>query len=417
AVNAQERRTTLRRSADGMARCVNSGHFPGGICSLGYMVEGEKNEARMAPSTRIIWNEWTAADLMRQIYHWLGVEGWSCRKIADHLNALGVPTAYQHLTPGKARGERQTGLQPKWRAGRIRNMVVLTVYKGLYEYGKRSKDKKRGTWKVQVPRLVSDELWQAAQEALARNKWMPKNTRREHLLTGLVKCGDCGKSYCAGQGRDGISWYRCNGRMQAKKNKEVSPCQAKGIKSTDLENIVWHDIEQWLRDPGELLRELQADSSQEKAAAVAEAERTTLRARLAALEEERKGYIRLNAQQKLDDTGLDEFLSEVAHKKVAVEKRLAELAPPEEDRDVIPDDLLAEIRKRLDAGLSEKDRRDITLLLVKPIIVKTKTEGDKRCCHAEIRYRFSGAVNCDTGSPVFLNRHSRVYSPLSRPTA
>ena len=201
AMAAKERRTFLERSAAGMERIVKNGHFPGGICPLGYEVSGQKNEAHLVPSTRIIWGNWTAADLVVQIYQWLGVDHWSCPHIANHLNALGVPTAYQHFVPGPRRAERKTGLQAKWRAGRIRNMVVLTVYKGLYQYGKRSKKKARELWEVQVPPLVSDELWQAAQEALARNRLIAKNTPHHYLLTGLSKCGDCGKSYCATHGQ------------------------------------------------------------------------------------------------------------------------------------------------------------------------------------------------------------------------
>jgi len=393
AMAARERRTFLERSAAGMERIVKNGRFPGGICPLGYEVVGHQNEARLTPSTRIISREWTAADLVCQIYQWLGVERWSCPKIAKHLNALAVPTAYQHHPPGPRRAERKTGLQAKWRAGRIRNLVTLTVYKGLYQYGKRSK-KKREVWEVEAPRLVSDELWQAAQEALARNRMIAKNTPHHYLLTGLVKCGNCGKSYCATHGRDSIVWWRCNGRMLHRYDLETR-CQSKGVKGTEIETIVWRDIEQWLRNPGELLRELQTELDQGKIAAVEEAERTTLEAKLVSLEQEKKGYHRQNAQGLLGDVELREFLGELVEKKAAIERCLGELKPHEEhEGDVLPDDLLAEIKARLEAGLSEKDRQEIARLLVRRITVITKTEGSRRWCVAEVEYRFpQGAVN------------------------
>ena len=131
AMAAKERRTFLERSAAGIERTVKNGHFPGGIKPLGYEVLGLKNEAHLIPSTKIIWANWTAVDLVVGIYQWLGINHWSCPHIANHLNDLGVPTAYQQLIPGPRRAERGTGLQGKWRAGRIRNLVILTGIKEL----------------------------------------------------------------------------------------------------------------------------------------------------------------------------------------------------------------------------------------------------------------------------------------------
>ncbi len=395
AMAANERRTFLERSAAGMERIVKNGHFPGGICPLGYEVSGQKNEARLVPGTRIIWGKWTAADLVIQIYQWLGIDHWSCPYIANHLNALGVPTAYQQLTPGTRRAERGTGLQAKWRAGRIRNLVILTIYKGIYQYGKRSK-KQHGLWEVQVPRLVSDELWQAAQEALARNRVIAKNTPRHYLLTGLIKCGVCGKSYCAAHGRGNIVWWRCNGRMTSRYDSDTR-CQSKMIKSTEIEPIVWQDIERWLREPGDLLKELEAEQNQCKATADREAERITLMARLVDLEQEKKGYHRQNARGLLADVELQNFLIELAESKSVIEKRLIELMPHESEPESLPFGLLQELRHRLDNGLSEEQRQEIARLLVEQITIRTKMDDGNRRCVAEVEYRFNGAVNYRTG--------------------
>jgi site-specific DNA recombinase len=392
AMAAKERRTFLERSAAGMERIVKNGHFPGGICPLGYEVSGQKNEARIFPSKRIIWGGWTAADLIVQIYQWLGVDGWSCPRIANHLNALGVPTAYQHIAPGERRAERGTGLQAKWRAGRIRNMVVLSVYKGLYRYGKRSK-KQRETWEAKVPRLVDDDLWQAAQEALARNRLIAKNTPRRYLLTGLIKCGDCGKSYCATHGRDEIVWWRCNGKMTTRYDTE-DRCQSKAVKSTEIELLIWQDIERWLRKPGELLKELAAD--QGKGNAMAEAETISLEAQLMKLEQEKRGYHRQNAQGLLSDAELRDYIKEYAEKRAAVERRLSELKPHGEAPEPMPLDLHEELKRRLDADLSEEQRQEIARLLIKSITIRTINEDGNRRCIAEVTYRFSGVVNSCT---------------------
>lgn len=390
AMAAQERRNFLARSAAGMERAVKNGRFPGGICSLGYEVSGQKNEARIFPSKKNIWGNWTAADLVVQIYQWLGVDGWSCPRIANHLNALGVPTAYQHHAAGQRRAERGTGLQAKWRAGRIRNMVVLTVYKGLYQYGKRT-EKNRKIWEVQVPRLVSDELWQAAQEALAHNRLIAKNTTRHYLLTSLIKCGECGKSYCASHGRDNIIWWKCNGRNITRHDSD-NRCQSKMVKSTEIEPIIWRDIERWLREPGDLLKELEAQQDEDQTT-VQEAEKAALQTRLISLEQEKKGYYRQNAQEILPDLELQGFLKELAERKGTIEKRLIELTPREAEPESLPNDLLQELRDRLDNGLSEEQLQEICRLLVKRITIRTNIDNEKRYCVAEVEYRFTGAVN------------------------
>ena len=73
-------------------------------------------------------------------------------------------------------------------------------------------------------------------------------------------------------------------------------CQSKMVKSSEIETIVWQDIERWLRNPGEILNELNVENDWSKAAAVREAELTILRKRLSDLELEKKGYHRQNAQ-------------------------------------------------------------------------------------------------------------------------
>ena len=246
-----------------------------------------------------------------------------------------------------------------------------------------------------MPRLVSDELWQAAQEALARNRLIAKNTPRHYLLTGLIKCGECGKSYCAAHGRDNIVWWRCNGRMTSRYDSD-NRCQSKMVKGTEIETIVWQDIERWLREPGDLIKELEAEQDQGKAAAVQEEERTALKASLTKLEGEKKGYHRQNAQGLLSDAELQDFLKELIESKASIEKRLIELTPYEAEPEKLPFDLLQELRHRLDNGLSEEQRQEIARLLVKQITIRTNIDDEKRHCVAEVTYRFNGAVNYRT---------------------
>ena len=133
-----------RSGAAGTSRAAREGRYCGGIVSLGYVVEGQKQHARLVPSDKIIGPDWTEADLVKKIYQWLAIEGWSCPRIADHLNGLQVPTAYtKDNRKVKKRGQRQQRTQGVWRAGRIRNLVANPVYMGQLQYGRRSTKARR----------------------------------------------------------------------------------------------------------------------------------------------------------------------------------------------------------------------------------------------------------------------------------
>src|SRR5439155_12321419 len=194
---------------DGMAEAARGGRYCGGIVPFGFRVEGRRESARLVPDESIVWADQSAADLVHWLYERLALDGWSCRRIATDLNARGVPTHYERDGRG-IRGKRTQGL---WRAGRIRNLVVNPVYRGELQYGRRTtRAGGREVISARVPRLVSDEVWYAAKEALALNRIKAKNAKRVHLLRSVIRCGICGLSYC-GSFFGKASWYRCNGQL------------------------------------------------------------------------------------------------------------------------------------------------------------------------------------------------------------
>ena len=84
----------LRKSADGMARAAREGRYTGGIVSFGLRVQGQRESAHLVPDETVVWADQTAADVVRWIYERLGIDRWSCRRVAEELNARGVPTHY-----------------------------------------------------------------------------------------------------------------------------------------------------------------------------------------------------------------------------------------------------------------------------------------------------------------------------------
>jgi hypothetical protein len=61
-------------------------------------------------------------------------------------------------------------------------------------------------------------------------------------------------------------------------------------------------------------------------------------------------------------------------------------------------DLLAEIRARLDAGLTDEQRQEIVRLLASVVVQTTIGEDGKKTAKALVTYRFPGVVSTCTAT-------------------
>lgn len=142
-----ERDNIVERSIAGTNRRAKEGQWLGGIVPYGYQVVGKKKDAKLVVSEKAVTDQsMSDADVVRMIYRNLADRGESCVKIADELNALGIPPAYirdnRQLQVTGTGGKRKVNTAGIWRPSRIRNLVVSSVYKGLHTYGKRTKKPK-----------------------------------------------------------------------------------------------------------------------------------------------------------------------------------------------------------------------------------------------------------------------------------
>jgi hypothetical protein len=149
--------------------------------------------------------------------------------------------------------------------------------------------------------LVSPALWQAAQETLARNRRVVRNSTRAYLLRGVIHCSECLLTYVGSQGQKGVGWYRCGGR-----NRDQGPlqgrCTGPMVRTETLDPIIWADIEHWLCNPGDALDLLAQE--RDGGAAIAEAESITIRRALASLDEQKARGISLVVRGMAPETDL-----------------------------------------------------------------------------------------------------------------
>ncbi len=285
-----------------------------------------------------------------------------------------------------------------WRPGRIRQILTSTTYCGKYEYGKRSARPGRQVISAQVPAIVSEGLWDAVQEIRRGRSRTPPGHRTRYLLRSLLKCEICGLNY-TGTMSHGDVWYRCNGALASRGSLE-GRCPGKGVKGDYVEPVVKEDIGAFLRDPGNLLDELAAEleDGREAASAVGEANRATLETALERVDTRRNRLLDLYLDGRFGRDELDGRMKEIEGERMAIQRRLDELEPaPVAEPEPFDADLLPELKRRLDAGLSDEQWHEIVSLLVRRIVIHTEQQDGKKQAKAVIEYAFDSVVGTVTG--------------------
>ena len=329
-----ERDNIVERSIEGTNRRAREGQWLGGIIPYGYEVAGKKKDARLVVSEKIIPNHSISEpDVVRMIYGKLVDGNESCVKIADELNALGIPPAYtkdnRQLRRTMAEGKRKVNTAGIWRPSRIRNLVVNPVYKGLHIYGKRSQ-KQRELISRTVAAIVSEQDWEKAQQTLRANRLLSdRNANEKYLLRGLVKCGLCGLTYtgCTYHSSQGgrKRYYRCNGKT-AYRGPYQGKCQGKAVNADALEEAVWKEIEKTLLNPNITLERLnQKYLNQEKRSAVLEAEKALVEKSVMSKKGEKERMLDLYRRQLISINDLESQLVKIAGEEKSLSVRLDEL--------------------------------------------------------------------------------------------
>jgi site-specific DNA recombinase len=402
-----ERETIIQRSIAGTNRLAREGVWLGGIVPYGYRVLGKGKEARLVISEEPIPGlETSEADVIRLIYRLTVEEHRSCVAIANHLEQSGVPPAYTREGRAVLRGKRKEATSGLWRPSRVRNLIVSTTYKGVHQYGKRSKGE-REIIEREVPAIVSPEMWARAQEVLRSHLlFSDRNAKRMYLLRGLIKCELCGLTYigtaCSSQKGTKKVYYVCNGRHQARGPYALrgERCPSKMING-DIEEVIWQDIEGFLRDPHEVLRQLsQRLQDQEGQAERLQEELAGLQRAMLGKGTEQERVISLYRRGRIDDAALDQQLDEIQREEKAIKEQIAMLQEQLRGADVAEvrlrsaEDLLRELNQRLDEPLTWELKRQLVEMLVDSVRVATVEQDGKKEAVVTATYRFASTENC-----------------------
>lgn len=208
----------------------------GGDAPLGYDVAFDKtylvNEEE-AQAVKIIFDMY--------------VNGYSYSNIIDKLNDLGYKTKRgnkfgKNSLHGILSNEKYTGVY----------VFNKTQRKGVN--GKRNGHKQKSDDEIikvegGMPQIIDREVFLQAQEMMQKRKKAPGSHKATtlYLLTGLIRCGECGHAMQGNRrkdkyGNDYIS-YRCGCRKQKRdcKNKEIKRDYLEEFVLTELEKHVLND--------------------------------------------------------------------------------------------------------------------------------------------------------------------------------
>ncbi len=217
------------------------------------------------------------APIVRKIFELYTQERWSIGAVARYLNKERVP----------ARSGRSA-----WCETTILGMLRNPAYGGQAAYGKTQNcpSQKRTRWArqrggfgrrpsskpvdqsqwipVAVPALISAETFALAQERLAENRRLSlRNTKIPSLLQGLLVCEQCGyglyrsSSGSARSARGVQHYYRCLGADRYR-HLPGPVCSCRMIRVDYLDELVWQQLLDLLRQPQLIRAELERRRAQ-----------------------------------------------------------------------------------------------------------------------------------------------------------
>ncbi|MCM0648688.1 recombinase family protein [Clostridium swellfunianum] len=391
-----ERETILERMWHGANRAARDGKWLGGIVPYGYIVDSkgylEVNDSPL-PGFDI-----TEAEVIRMIFDLTVNQKYSSVKIANYLNALGIPSSYKKLDKKVLRGKRKESTAGIWRPTAIQRIIKSKTYMGIHEYGKRSNKKDREIITREVPGIIDSDTWTSAQNVLKENQIdAMRNSTQDYLLRGLIKCGCCGKNYM------GITYKARNKNFYTCTSKYSydgilnGKCASKNVPGAFIEELVWDDILHFIYNPGEvveLIRENLEDTNNKITSL--KRQKDQLQVSINTKEEEKQSILDLFRRKIISATDVEKQLSKINDELLVNQELVIDLDKQINSQSILEQKfnsvelLLATMKEKIENGITFKDKRDIVKTLVKRIDVYTIEQlNGRKSVDIKVKYSFT----------------------------
>ena len=208
----------------GMREAASRGFFLGSKAPFGYRRIKVNDGVKERPTLEV---DPTTAPVVKEIFE-SSLRGNGLMEICKALNDRGVTN----------RGKR-------WYKGGLHYLLTNEAYTGTAVWGKTAKGEKaqapvrvEGAW----PALVSRELFDGVQQAMrdrAPKVQRPARVGSRFLLSGLLKCGVCGRPYSAQGAKSGqFAYYICGTLFR----EGAGTCSARYLNAPRVEDFVVEKI-------------------------------------------------------------------------------------------------------------------------------------------------------------------------------
>ena len=208
----------------GMREAASRGFFLGSKAPFGYRKVKISDGAKERPTLEV---DPATAPVVKEIFE-KSLRGSGLKELCKELNERGVTN----------RGKR-------WYKGTLHYVLTNEAYTGTAVWGRNSKGDKaqepvrvEGAW----PALVSRELFENVQQAMsdrAPKVQRPGRVGSPYLLSGLLKCGVCGRPYSAQGAKSGqFAYYICGTLFR----EGAGTCSARYLNAPKLETFVVEKI-------------------------------------------------------------------------------------------------------------------------------------------------------------------------------
>ena len=386
AVAEYERSLITERMRRGRRAKLRSGLLlPWTVTPYGYLVDPEHpRDARKVSLDPV------KSEIVRQMFAWYTAPQKRCSLywIAKKLSDDGIPTPRGGIrwNPSSIRGIFRSPVYAGMAySDRNRSVPSVSRKSALQPVGpgKSRRPAPREDWiGIPVPAIVSQEIYDAAQQRLDENKHMSRrnNHRHNYLLRGLVSCGKC-RLACSGRTvRPGYSYYTCRGRSDPLRIARGERCTARYASSEALDSLVWEDLCEIISTPGLITHALERAQSGEWLPQALQSRKETLAKSLKQLERQQERLLEVYLGEVIEREEFQRKRRELVDTQNALHRQLRQLeSQAQKQLDVAElasgiGDFCERIQQTLPTLTFEQRRELVTLLVDRVVVDDEKVE-------------------------------------------
>ena len=349
----EENKRRTERVKLGKLGSLKAGYWPSTYTRFGYSTTKEKR------GRKIILAGEAEVQAVKDIFNWYDA-GMTVIDIRDRLIKSGV----------KQKG-KFASLRREWEPSLIYAMLRSEAYMGKAAWPLDDGSK----FILEIPQIITPEQFERVQKKLdAGNSFSPRNTKDVYLLQGIAYCGECEaqltaykiryfyKTLSTGE-RKRYEYktpnhrYRCDtGHKDRRVGSHPQPYLFSG---NEVDQAVWyHLVDNVIENPDTVVKQITVRQSELQAQGDSiYGEIAHARQRLIEVDQERAGYQRQQARDKITEEEFDARMDETENDKKYWQDELDRLTELKDDAEKIQSglDYVTELMTTLQERLTEID--------------------------------------------------------------